>query len=85
MSLLLCSVLFLLALPAIAKDKHRGSKNQTHHYSPRYISPPRYSPNGHYNPRPAYSPNYRGQSRHRYSNYGNSNHNSIVNQILRRL
>lgn len=59
LALLLCSCLFVLALPASAKDKSHGS---SHHYNPRYNS--HSSNNGHSNGRA------NGHSNSR-SNHGN--------------
>ncbi len=86
-TLLLCSAVFFLTLPVDAKDKlkHSGSKHKTHHYSPRYDSHSRYYSSGQHNHRPVYSSQYRGHSNHRYSNYGRTNHSTILFELLRRL
>ncbi|MDZ4405562.1 hypothetical protein [Prosthecobacter sp.] len=105
LALLLCAGLFVLALPASAKDKQRGS---SHHYNPHYNGHSNGRANGHsnsrsnhsnfkqYNPRhgyyqgyyndyPVYAPQYRGRSYYGGSNYGRNQHNSLLNQLLRRL
>ena len=40
---------------------------------------------GYYNDYPVYAPQYRGRSYYGGSNYGRNQHNSLLNELLRRL
>ena len=61
------------------------SKNRSNYNNFKQFNPGYGYYQGYYRDYPVYAPQYRGRSYYGGSNYGQNQHNSLLNQLLRRL